>query len=155
MTLDWHSLMTVEEVMRLHAICMEQHGQKPLPANQSTEECVEGRLGNAWTSEQYLLADEDARPGLCFAGYILYYLARNQCFKDGNKRVAWSSAMAVLASIGLTVKSTDDEAVHLVERIATGVIKDGMEVVHWLTGRLEAPDDPLSDSRLTGNFPSM
>jgi hypothetical protein len=49
--------------------------------------------------------------------------------------------MAILASIGLTVSASDDEAYALVDRIANGLIKDGMDVVHWLTARLEAPSE--------------
>jgi len=96
-------------------------------------------------AEQYTLADEDAKPGLCFTGYLLYYLVRDHCFPDGNKRAAWAASMAVLASMGLTVKATDDEAYSLVDRIATGGIDEGAEVVQWLAERLEAPGDSMFD----------
>jgi death-on-curing protein len=139
MTSPWDSLITVSDVLQLHARGILEHNQTPIAISQTAQDCVEGRIGNAWTSEGYS-ADEDATPGLCFAGYLLYYLTRDHCFPDGNKRAAWSAAMAVLASLGLTVNASDDEAYSLVDRIANGIIKDGMEVVYWLTGRLEAPD---------------
>jgi death-on-curing protein len=103
---------------------------------------VEGRLGNAWNAEAYATTDEDAVMGLTFACYLLYYLVRDHCFPDGNKRAAWASCMAILASIGLTVDATTDESYDLVDRIANGVVKNGAEVVQWIAGRLEAPEDP-------------
>jgi death on curing protein len=139
MTEDWADLITIAEVLRLHARGILEHNQTPVAINKAVEDCVEGRIGNAWTSEGYC-SDEDAKPGLCFAGYLLYYLTRDHCFLDGNKRAAWSTAMAVLASLGLTVSASDDESYSLVDRIANGVIKDGMEVVYWLAARLEAPE---------------
>jgi hypothetical protein len=96
--------------------------------------------GNAWTSETYRADEDNVYPGLCFCGFLLYYLVRGHCFPDGNKRVAWASAMAILASIGLTVNATDDESYDLVIRIAEGKIQSGMEVVQWLGRKLEAPE---------------
>jgi len=72
--------------------------------------CVEGSLGAAWTAEQYR-AEAGIALGLLFAAYAFFYLARNHCFVDGNKRVAWSCLIYILFRNGLTVRATDDEAV--------------------------------------------
>jgi len=141
---EWGALITVEQVLQLHARGILEHNQTPVAISQTAGDCVEGRIGNAWTSEGYC-SDEDAKAGLIFAGYLLYYLTRDHCFPDGNKRAAWATAMAILASLGLTIAASDDEAYSLVDRIATGVIKDGMEVVQWLTARLEAPEEHSLD----------
>jgi len=84
--------------------------------------------------------DDDAKPGICFAGFILFYLVLGNCFPDGNKRVGWAAAMTVLAALGLTIKATDDEVVELVTSIAEGRIRDGVRVVKWIGARIDAPD---------------
>ncbi len=45
-----------------------------------------------------------------FRGCLLYYLMKNHCFVDGNKRVGWAACMEVLRALGLTVTATDKEA---------------------------------------------
>jgi death-on-curing protein len=143
MTVGWHSLITVERVLELHAQGIREHSQAALGLSAAAEDCVEGRLGNAWNAEVYSSTDDDARMGLCFSGYLLYYLVRDHCFPDGNKRAAWAASMAVLASIGLTVRASTDDAYFLVDQIAHGVMKSGTEVVQWIAARLEAPEDPI------------
>jgi death on curing protein len=105
-----------------------------------SEDCVDGKIGNAWTSEAYRDDEDGAVPGLCFAGYLLYYLVRGHCFPDGNKRAAWAASMDVLAHIGLTVEASEDEAYDLVIGIAEGKISGGIDVVRWISKRLKAPD---------------
>jgi death-on-curing protein len=73
---------------------------------------------------------------------LLFYLVSNHCFVDGNKRIGWLAAMRVLLSFGLTVSATDDEAEAFCMRIADSqkadAIRDGQDVVIWLSERLEA-----------------
>lgn len=71
-----------------------------------------------------------------FAGYLLYYLAKNHCFLDGNKRVAWMSSMRVLAHFGLSLDATDDDAEQLVDDVVNDVITNGAGVVSWLEHHL-------------------
>ena len=140
----WSSLISLDEIIALHAKAMADFGQPVAHAGAGVQNCVEGRLGNAWTSDSYA-SDEDAKPGLCFAGYLLFYLVKDHCFHDGNKRIGWISAMTVLAALGLTVRATDDEAEDVVMRISDqtrdDAIRDGLTVVRWLALRLEAPND--------------
>ena len=74
--------------------------------------------------------------GICFCGYLLYYLAIKHCFADGNKRVAWSSAMWVLECMGLTVAAPDQDVIDYVLAIADGKVESGEDVVNWLADRL-------------------
>ncbi len=138
---DWEGLITVQDVLSLHEKGILEHNQSPIATGLAASECVEGRLGNAWMAERYTSPDEDVLPGLCFAAYTLYYLVRDHCFSDGNKRAGWAACMAILAVRGLTVRSSTDDAYTLVERIATGAIAGGLEVLGWLSDRLEAPED--------------
>lgn len=138
----WESLISLERIMELHGKAMTKVGQAPT-VDRKTRDCVDGRLGNAWTGESYVGDARDARPGLCFAGFLLFYLVRDHCFPDGNKRIGWVAAMEILARIGLTVKATDDEATDFVTRIADqerdDSVKSGLDASLWLAGRLEAP----------------
>ena len=74
--------------------------------------------------------------GICFCGYLLFYVATKHCFVDGNKRVAWSSAMWILSRMGLTLDVSDDEAIAYVVAIAEGKVASGEDVVNWLADRI-------------------
>lgn len=136
----WTSLISLDRILELHAQGMIKHNQKQIPITEAARDCVEARLGNAWSSEAYTVQETDQLPGLCFAGFLLFYLAKNQCFQDGNKRLAWTATMAVLGEIGLTINASTDEAYNFVMRIVTGDVKDGIEVVRWIAGKLESPE---------------
>ena len=136
----WSALINSDKVMALHAEAIRRYTNRPLAVGLHAKDCVDGKLGNAWTSEDYRV-DEDAKPGICFSGFLLFYLVLGNCFPDGNKRAGWASAMSVLASLGLTVKATDEEAVALVTSIADGTVRNGLEVVHWIAARLYAPTE--------------
>lgn len=133
MNQPWGNLISVQRIVALHAEGMRRHGHDP--ASRPAEDCVEGSLGAAWNAGLYR-EPEDARIGLCFAGHVLYYLAKNHCFTDGNKRAAWMSMTTVLASMGLSVEATDDEAEAMVKQVAEGVIRDPDGVIFWLAERL-------------------
>jgi death-on-curing protein len=135
----WHLLISTERVIALHKEGLARHSETTLPSGTHAADCVDGKIGNAWTSEAYRV-DEDAKPGVCFAGFLLFYIVLGNCFPDGNKRAGWAAAMSVLASLGLTVKATDDEATDFVLKIAAGQIRNGLEVVQWIATRLEAPE---------------
>jgi death on curing protein len=108
--IPWTSLISVEAICELHTEGIQRFGGNPTPIPEYG--CIEGSLGAAWNAELYASSD-NAVPGLCFSGCLLYYLNMNHCFVDGNKRVAWSACMEVLRSLGLTVNATDDEAEQL------------------------------------------
>jgi prophage maintenance system killer protein len=101
--------------------------------------CIDGALGNAYTAELYSMPeveDETAISGLCFCGYLLFYLSTAHCWSDGNKRVAWASAMWALYHLGLTIKANDEEVISYCMQIADGQIKKGEDVVNWIAERL-------------------
>ena len=61
-------------------------------------------------------------------------LAKNHGFVDGNKRTAWVSARLFLADNGHDLAFDVDEAVHIMEQVATSEISE-TELVHWLRER--------------------
>jgi len=80
---------------------------------------------------------ETAVSGLCFCGYLLFYLSTKHCWTDGNKRTAWSSAMWVLFRLGLTVEATDEEVIAYCLEVANGKITKGEDVVNWIAERIK------------------
>jgi|SRR5580700_4166015 death-on-curing protein len=102
--------------------------------------CLEAALGAAYNAEQYSVdtPEEGTLQGLIFCGYLLFYLATKHCYVDGNKRIAWACATFVLLSFGLTIQATQQEVVDFCLSISRGDIRQGSEVVVWLSERLTA-----------------
>jgi len=69
----------------------------------------------------------------------MFYLVQDHCFPDGNKRIGWIAGMTILGKIGLTVSSSDYDAVRFVRMISTNQVAEGASVVQWLAERVEAP----------------
>lgn len=132
----WSDLITLDTIQDLYADGIRRFGGK---SSSSKEGCVEGSVGNAYTAELYN-ESEISTPGLCFAGHLLFYLASNHCYVDGNKRIAWTATMCVLLELGLTVDATEDEAETFCIAVADGSIKSGVEVVRWIAPRLQSVD---------------
>lgn len=138
--MDRQRLITTDRIIELHAKGLQEVGQDPLPTRAEQRRCVEARLGNAQLADQYSSRNiSNVHRGLCFAGYLMFYLVNGHCFLDGNKRIGWIAAMTVLAGLGLTIQSTEEEAIHLVQRIASNDIADGRDVVRWLAEHLQSP----------------
>lgn len=129
----WNDLISVQGVIALHAEGMRRHGHDP--SSRPAENCVDGSLGAAWSAGLYR-EPEGARPGLCFAGHVLFYLAKNHCFTDGNKRAAWLALTAILASMGLSVHTSNDDAEAMVRGVADGSVHDADAVIFWIAERL-------------------
>lgn len=136
----WNELLSLNDVYELYREGIRRYGGDPSDPKPG---CIDGSLGAAWSAESYSDPDPGRLPGLVFVGYLLFYLARNHCFTDGNKRVAWSAAMHVLLGPGLTVEATIDEAEQLMLSVIERRVNDGMEVVSWLAERLIAAEAVL------------
>jgi prophage maintenance system killer protein len=132
----WTRWIDVDRISKLHTKGLDNYGGL---RSQPTKGCIESALGAAYTAEAYSMPemdDETVISGLSFCGYLLFYIATKQCWSDGNKRAAWSSAMYVLSTMGLTVDVTDPEAIDFCYEIAKNNIKSGEEVVNWIADRL-------------------
>ncbi len=134
----WAHLVSRDVILEIHRECIARFGGDP--SNTPKGGCVERSIGAAWSAELYS-ENPDAVEGLCFAGCLLYYLIKNHCFVDGNKRVGWAACMEVLRTLGLTVHATDDE----IEEFCLAIIendppqvKGAVDVAVWLAPRLLA-----------------
>lgn len=134
----WSAFTSVERLLELHAESLARFKGR---AGGPREGCLEGSLGAAASAEVYLASDEGT-PGLTFASYLLFYLANNHCFTDGNKRVAWLAAVEILAAFGLTIEVDDGAAYEFMDQVAKGLL-DQDDVRTWIT-RYVASVDPES-----------
>lgn len=131
--------VTPDEVNQLHRAEIERAGAVWVPPKDG---CVESSIGSAVNASLYLSENGDA--DLIIAGaYLLFYLAKNHCYTDGNKRAAWMALTHMLYVNGLKVACSQQDAADLVERVADGrTDQDGIR--QWLAGdgRLVALADP-------------
>lgn len=123
-----------EHVYSIHTASIAKYGG--LPGKLGRSDCVEGAIGNAELAVRYSGSGGDKSQALIMAGYTLFYLSEDHCFQDGNKRVAWGSAVEILRRIHYTLEVGEQEAIDYMEQVASGVVKDGSEVVSWLAERL-------------------
>jgi prophage maintenance system killer protein len=106
----WSHWIDIDRIQALHLEGLERYAGLRSAADLP---CLESALGAAYNAEIYSMPevdDETVISGLTFCGYLLFYIATKQCWSDGSKRAAWSSAMWVLATQGLTVDASDEEA---------------------------------------------
>ena len=132
----WREFISPDIIVALHAEGIARYGGLGSPPQPG---CVERSAGGAYNAGLYTAKNDPPSAteiALPFAGYLLFYLAKNHCFVDGNKRVAWTAAMRVLAYFGLTLSATQDEAEVLVDEIVRDIVDNGADVVEWIGERL-------------------
>src|SRR6202035_761952 len=130
----WALLINPARIISLHREGPDRYGGDSTQRAEDLD-CVDGRLGAAANAAAYCTeGDEDW--GLILGAYLLFYLAKDSCFVDGNKRVAWLACMEVLKNLQFSVSATTDEAYDFVIDIVNGVIEVA-EVSTWLAERLE------------------
>lgn len=129
-------LISVERVHALHAFAIEKWGGAPGVREAG---CVEGRIGSAASAGFYAMEADDGEPDvLTVAAHLLYYFARNQCYADGNKRVAWLAFTDQIAVLGLDVDATQADVEGFVLNVASGTIANADAVRAWIAPRLVA-----------------
>lgn len=117
--------------MELHEHGLQKYGGA---AGFKDPDCPEGSLAAAWNACEYGEIG-DSLPHIVFAAYALYYLVKNHCFTDGNKRIGWLVMAETLATADLEVAATDDEAIEFVLKVASGDTKiEG--VIKWVQSRV-------------------
>jgi death on curing protein len=134
----WRQIITPEHIINLHREGIDRFGGLHSPPK---EGCIDQSTGNAYSAGLYTAKHDPPEPvdiGLVFAGYLLFYLAKNHCFVDGNKRIAWMACVRALAYYGLTIGATQEEAEQFVDAVINDRIDSGAGVVDWLAERLEA-----------------
>ena len=134
----WSQLISMDTVLELQQEGISRYGG--INTANPKDGCVERSLGAAWNAELYM-ANEDALQGLLFAGCLLFYLAKNHCFIDGNKRVAWMAAMEVLLRLDLTLDISEDEAEAYCLSILSGEVAEATDVSVWMADRVAAIEE--------------
>jgi death-on-curing protein len=132
---QWSGLISPERILALHREGAQRYGGDPTQRMQDVD-CVDGRIGNAATAASYC-PEGDADTGLILAAYLLYYLAKDHCFVDGNKRVAWLAMVEIFKNLQLTVRVPEDEAYSFMLDVSEGNVRDAGVVAVWLAERLE------------------
>ena len=134
----WTELITIETMMSLYQEGITRYGGKPSDPKLG---CLEGSAGNAYNAGFYNAKNDPPTPleiSLVFSAYLLFYLAKDHCFIDGNKRIAWTSCMYVLATIGLTLNASQEEAEQFMDGVVTGNVDSGADVALWIERHLVA-----------------
>jgi death on curing protein len=127
----WEKVISIALIMDIYDDVMVRYGGKK---SLLSEDCIEGSLGNAHNAELYSERG-GVEFGPIFAVHLLVYLARNHCFEDGNKRIAWSCFVYVLSHHRLRVLSDADE----VEKLMNDVVAKRLnapDIMAWLLARL-------------------
>ncbi|MFM9959251.1 MAG: type II toxin-antitoxin system death-on-curing family toxin [Phycisphaerales bacterium] len=117
--------ITLEEALSLHESAIDAHG------------------GSYGIRDQGLLESALAAPRQGFGGQYayafphemaaayLFHLCKNHAFIDGNKRIAWVSAVFFMRVNGWSVLADEQEAIQVVLRVATDEM-DKPAVASWL-----------------------
>ena len=135
----WTRLIDSEKVFSLHGEAISRYGGEA--SQHEKDGCLDKSLGAAWNAELYTAQPENSLDGLCFAGCLMFYLAKNHCFIDGNKRIAWLAAMQVLLGLHLTLDVDQQEAEEYVLSILNGDVAQATDVSSWMADRLMATDE--------------
>lgn len=106
--------LTFEQVDMLHASSIDEFGGLKGSFN-DTQERVESCLAQidvVFGYERYKTIEEKA-------GALLYFLAKNHCYVDGNKRVAFACCDVFLLINGKELTLSEDDATTLVNNVAS------------------------------------
>jgi death-on-curing protein len=132
--------LQVAAILALHREAA-RYGGEPTE-RESDGQCVERSVAAAIMGAGYMAAGSPPNI-LHIAALSLFYLAKNHCFVDGNKRVAWMAITNYLLAEGLTVTGSTEELVEFVRAVADRDSSISREdVVEWLgaDGRIVAAE---------------
>lgn len=123
--------------MALHAESAARYGGDSTQ-REGDINCIDGRIGAAANAASYLSEGDDDM-GLILAAHLLFYIAKDHCFIDGNKRVAWLACVEFFKNLQLTLRADEDEAYELmIDLSSEGSTLTAADVAVWLAERLEA-----------------
>ena len=132
---------SVSELIELQVVAIDAFGGAASPPK---EGCVDRSIASAINASLYSSDDMDEPDLLLAAAHLLFYVAKNHCFTDGNKRAAWSSVVRALDLNGIRIEADQTETAELVEGVASGA-RTVRDILLWFyePGRLrERPDGP-------------
>jgi death-on-curing protein len=123
------------EVTALHVAEMTSRGVEVPP---QVDGCVDRSIAAAVNAGLY--SESEGQDLIIISAALLYYLAKNHCFGEGNKRAAWLSLLHQLRKNGLTIAATETEAGDFVNELSqVQSSEDGRAAAHdWLLIRVVA-----------------
>lgn len=109
--------------------------------NRPAEGCLEKSIAAAYNAELYA-GNEDA-VGLCFIGALMFFVTKNQCFIDGNKRTGLAICLWMLLRFGLTLGCPQERVSAFFLGIAGNTVRNREEAVLWLAQNIIAIETDL------------
>jgi death-on-curing protein len=106
-----------EDILRIHARQIDRYGG-------SHGVLSEGAIDSSVARPRNLLLYEEVRDVFRLAACYAYGFARNHCFVDGNKRVAFASAAAFLLDNGFLLRPVPAVGPDLFVRLAAGQVTE-------------------------------
>jgi len=126
---DSIQFLSIEDVITIHDETIVQEGGEPGILNL-------GMLDSAVQMPRQQFGGEYLHPDLsAMAAAYLFHLAMNHSFIDGNKRVAFLSAMVFLRENGKTIAATPEKAEALVMEVASGKM-DKSQLTAWFADQM-------------------
>lgn len=111
--------LTKNQIYSMHEIAFDNFGGNP-----AQDECTEGKIESI-LSQQYDFFGYEKYPSVFDkAAMLLYFLSKDHCFKDCNKRVALYATVTFLDMNGYEPTFNNEEAEQFVYKIAESQIKD-------------------------------
>lgn len=114
--------ITFEQVDMLHSMQIEEFGglQGGFPDTQERVESCFAQIEPIFGCDRYSIIEEKASA-------LLYFLAKNHCYQDGNKRIAFSCCDVFLTINGKELTLSEEDATELTLNVAKSD-KKGEEV---------------------------
>ena len=116
--------LTVDEVLRLHAIAIEDQGGDPSLRDLSLLESAVATPAQQFAGE-FLHKDITS-----MAAAYAFHICMNHPFIDGNKRAGTAAMIAFLSDNGWSFNATADEAVPMILEMAAGKV-DKTAFTEW------------------------
>jgi death-on-curing protein len=109
----------------MHAELLAEHGGLPGPVD-------ENALGSSLARPKQLHHYGDPAPSIFqLAAALGFALAKNHCFRDGNKRIALAAMDVFLQLNGYQLVADEADAVLTIQDLAASVI-DEVELASWV-----------------------
>lgn len=130
-----NALISEERIIELHSHAISEHGGL---AGLRCSMCIPSTIEGAVTSTLYQYNPTEPEEAILpYVAYLIEKIVTFHCFSDGNKRVAWQTAVEVLAMVDLTFGCTQDDATAFILDIVCHK-RPHEEILEWIvsTGNL-------------------
>lgn len=122
--------LTMDEVILIHEEIIRQYGGASLAVRDP------GALDSALASPRQVVFDTELYPSLAEkAAILLFLLAKNHPFVDGNKRSAFLAMLRFIERNENVFTATNDEVFDLAIEVTTDQMKKE-EIASWIAARL-------------------